>query len=120
MKKNPENVVPLTKPTEDNPDVENPTEETFFDTLNKLDEELRPEIAPGKFQKSNSENIPPEYKKPLPLPTYEMDHLRNALIPIFFDKEKHISDELKGGGKVSFDVGVFHIIIMKSLKGEKV
>lgn len=50
---------------------------------------------------------------PPSLPTYEMDHLRNALIPIFINKQVDISKELETS-QIVFDVGIFKVRITRN------
>lgn len=85
--------------------------------LTKLDED---ETASGEFTKSSESTGFIEKEEHVidtlkPLPTYEMDHFRNALIPIFNDKSTAILEELSSKNEIEFPVGIFKIIITKGV-----
>lgn len=100
-------------------DVKNIIELTKLD--NSLDvAKLTPESASGEFTKYLEPMEFPEEEKYVintikPLPTYEMDHLRNSLIPIFNDKSNAILDELSRTVPIEFSVGIFKITITKGV-----
>lgn len=83
--------------------------------------ELTKETASGEFKQfsesdvSETETIEHVIDTLKPLPTYEMDHLRNALIPIFNDKSNAILDELSRTVSIEFSIGIFKITITKGV-----
>lgn len=101
MRKEPKNIIPLTL-TIDDLTINELTDKDISENLDDLDKTingLNQESADGGFTKSPeiAEIVPPQISLPpaeKPHRIYEMDHLKNAIMPILVNKQNDILEEL--------------------------